>query len=167
MKDNTLSDEEIRDVNAHIKDWSFAGLDLMTSVASLLICLVYLPRIGSVIYMRHKKDKFKRRKIAFIVRTVTCILQIFFLLVAIIGLIILTVKSYGVLGFISVPGIACYVLALIWCLCLDIYFTFVFRSYHKKTKNKKNGGHSHTRVQDVSVISVVNHTVDPIATGYT
>jgi len=53
---------------------TYASLDMMIAIPSLMICLVFFPRLIIYIYMRNQKDGYSRRRITSIVRIVTTVI---------------------------------------------------------------------------------------------
>ena len=53
---------------------AYASLDMMIAIPSLMICIVFFPRLVVYIYMRNQKDGYSRRRIMSLVRIITTVL---------------------------------------------------------------------------------------------
>ena len=92
--------------------------------------------------MRKNKQEFNLRDSAYKIRLFTMILEIFWLVGMVIGLIIITIQCVIAIAF-SILGIVGYILLFVWILSFDIYYTCVLKRYYDKSFTKKPRGDYH------------------------
>lgn len=117
----------------------------MIAIGAVNFFIVYIPRILTYILMRCKKTHYGYRRLHFIIRLITLLIQIVVNIAGIVALAAYSAKVYFVIIPYTLVPILGWAFTIGYIFVYDIYLTCVVRRYWNKSHHKgahKVSGHS-------------------------